>query len=247
MKNRVTHASLFGLPYSRFLTQDASLLPLDSLRKRNAYIHIYSYARAALPGFEETSQHIIIINLRHSLEDIFDAFKKNTRNEIRKTENIPELTFSIPDRKNRDSYRFYTAIKKRDGVTPDAYIEFRGCLFFNAYYKGKMIVSVSCYDTGEILRLKHIVSERKNPSFDATLIGYATRRVMWELCKYGKERGYSTIDLAGANVSEANKSGITAFKQSFGGELKEIWVYRSKTPAFRWAQKGAHMFGKNIH
>jgi len=239
--------SVFGLKYLRALIAKADPVDMGALTKKYHYIVLYTYSPLTMNNFNEKTQTIILIDLLQKREDIFKKFKKNTRNEIRKTENLHGLSFAVPEERVDESYTFYKKIKRADGVMPDLKREFSGCLFFNAYYNDELITSVSCYDTGTILRLKHVVSVRKKKGFESKIVGHATRRLIWELCLYGKKRGFHTLDLAGADFSDPTKKTIANFKNSFGGTITEGYIYRYETLIFRIFKKVVHIAGMNIH
>lgn len=234
--------SFLGLRYIRALVEKPDYAEIEKLKNEYEYIFIYSYEKPDLKDFKIKPQPSPIIDLSKGPDEIFKNFKKNTRNEIRKAEKIRELKFKNLDNDFNGSYRFYRKIKGTDGVKPDIKGEFKGCLFFNAYLNGKMVVSVTCYDNGKILRLKHIVSSRKEKDFDSKIAGYATRNIVWEICKYGTKNNYKILDLAGAT-----KEGITKFKQSFGGEEKTVYICRYETKLFSRIKKIVNFFGKNIN
>ncbi len=239
--------SLFGLRYIREFVDTVSLEDAKKLSAAYSYVFIYSYTPTELPHFKIRMQPTPILKLDRPLPEIFGAFKKNTRNEIHKTERLPELECKGPDRDVRASYQLYAKIKRGDGVRPDIKREFKHCLFFNAYWNKKLVVSVSCYDNGKYLRLKHIVSLRKERGFDSRVAGYATRRIIWDICRWGNMSGRAWLDLGGINLAEKEKSGITAFKQSFGGEIVPMYIYRYETPAFARIKKCINLLGYNLN
>ncbi len=246
-KNKPQILSIFGLKYIRLILDEINPQETKSLKKDYDYIVIYAYKKPDINDFDIKEQIISIIDLSQNPDEIFKKFKKNTRNEIRKTDSIKNLEFKIPDNNFNKSYRFYKKIKKQDGVIPDIKKEFSGCLFFNASLNNKIIASVSVYDTGQILRLKHIVSSRKKDNFDSRLSGYATRKIIWEIIKYGNNHKYKKLDMAGVNLTDPSKKGITEFKQSFGGEIIANYICRYKTKKFNFFQKIINFFGMNIN
>lgn len=239
--------SILGLPYIRVIAEKVTPETIERLVKKYYYFHLYLYQEISLPNFSKQTQTIGLIDLTQDEEAIFQKFKKNTRNEIRKSKKIRGLTSSTPDFNIKNSYAFYKKIKRGDGVTPDIRREFTGCLFFNAYLNQKLIVSISCYDTGQILRLKHVVSARKMTGLDPKIIGYASRRLIWEICRYGKDHSHRWFDLAGINLADAAKSGVAAFKQSFGVKLCTNYIYRYQKQPFSLMKKILRVFGYNIH
>ena len=246
-KNKPQILSVFGLKYIRLVLDEVNPQKIESLKKDYDYIVIYVYKKPDINDFDIKEQIISIIDLSQNPNDIFKKFKKNTRNEIHKTEKIKELRFKNLDDDFNGSYKFYKKIKKRDNAIPDIKKEFLGCLFFNTYLNDKIIVSISVYDTGQVLRLKHIVSSRKKDNFDSRLAGYATRRIIWEIIKYGKKNNYKKLDLAGVNLSDPSKTGIAEFKQSFGGEIITNYICRHETKKFKFFRKIINFFGMNIN
>ncbi|MBL7045404.1 MAG: hypothetical protein ISR98_02280 [Parcubacteria group bacterium] len=239
--------SFFYFKYIRVLTDHIDEAEVTKLKKKYWYVFIYSYRKLNLPDFNLKEQVTVVIDLAQGREKIFGKFKKNTRNEIRKTEDMKCLCFSIPDKDEKKSYNFYKKVKVRDKVNPDIREEFKGCLFFNAYFKKTIIVSVSCYSNKSTLRLKHIVSSRKAGVEEGKLAGYATRRIIWEICKYGKSHGYKKLDLAGANLTDPKKAGIAKFKQSFGGDIQTMYTYRYQRKLFTAIKETVGILGKNIN
>ena len=239
--------TIAGMPYIRVIAEAADPAEIEKLKQHFSYIHLYSYQPLALSGFSSQKQTISLIDLSSDEAAIFRRFKKNTRNEIRKTEGRPEMSFRVPDPDRTHAYDFYRQIKRRDGVSPDLRQEFADCLFFNAYLDQKLIVSMSCYQATPILRLKHLVSVRKQKNSNPRIAGYASRRLVWEICKYAKSHGYRWFDLAGVNLTDPKKSGVAQFKQSFGGELRTNYIYRYERSIFLLARKIIKFLGYNIH
>ena len=241
------HFSLCGLPYIRTVMHTVTAGELASLQKKHHYIYLVSYVKCAAPrGCTRTEKHTAVIPLTDAPDAILARFKKNTRNEIRKSEHIPELTFRVDDTNRRESYAVYAHAKTVDGALLSLKREFSQCLLSNAYWKGKMIVSIASYRADGILRFKTIASLRKDEDMDPRIIGYATRRLVWEICMYGKEKGYTTIDLGGINFSQNAKKGIAQFKQSFGGDVIPEYTYRYESRIFSILRKVLTLFGKEI-
>ena len=245
--SKVQTASFVGFRYIRLLVENITREEVDKLKRKYSYIFIYSYSKLDLNEFHLKEQRTSIIDLSQSLDDIFKNFKKNTRNEIRKVDHIDGLRFVLPDKNTRASYRFYKKIKIADKVIPDIYKEFNGCIFANTYYNNKLIASISSYDNGEIIRLKHIVSLRKDRNFSDKLAGYATRKLIWELCRYGKKLNYKRLDLAGVNITDPAKQGIVKFKESFGGKITDIYTYRYQRKIFTALKEFIRIFKMNIN
>lgn len=239
--------SFFGMKYARLLEESVDAGVLDDLKKTYRYIALYSYTPICEEGFACRIQQTPIINLSPDLDEIFRQFHKNTRQGIEYSRKVEGLTFALPAHDHDASYEFYRSIKKKDGVKPDLKREFIGCLFANAYLNDRLIVSLSFYDAGNFFRAKHFVSLRKEMDDHGAIAGHATRRLIWELCMYGKSHGYRFIDLGGVNFREGEKKGVADFKMSFGGEIKDMHICRYETAPFRFARKIFAMFGGNIN
>ncbi len=54
------------------------------------------------------------------------------------------------------------------------------------------------------------------------------------------------FDLGGITDDPA-KAGIREFKQSFGGDEVDMYMYRYATPAFASVKKIVNLFGRNIN
>jgi len=243
----IARSSVMRLPYVRLLVAAADPESLITLRHTHHYVFAYSYADVGtIPGFGIARKQTSLIDLTPSTDEILKTFRPNTRNEIRKTLRNDTVQI-VADDVNRDaSVAFYCDAKRQVHVRPDVRGDFATCRFFNAYENNRLIASVSCYDSGEFLRLKHIVSLRKLEGIDARQIGYATRRLVWEICLFGKSHGYAHIDLGGIDLEDAEKRGVATFKQSFQGTLAEVMVYRSSSRLFRVAQRATALVGRTV-
>jgi len=247
-KDKIQDLSFLGLKYARFLADDINLEKLEKEKGDHSYIAIYSYKKIHLKDFELFKiQQTPIIDLTQSPEEIFKKFHTLTRRGVRHAEAFPDLRFSIPDDNINRSYKFYKEIKIKDGIIPDIRREFQNCIFFNAYFKDKIVASISFYDNGSCLRCKHIVSLRKEMGGESRIAAYAARKLVWEICKYGKNRGYKKIDLGGINFNDPAKRGVAQFKGSFGGIIQDIYIYRYETKAFKFARSVLNYFRRNIH
>lgn len=229
--------SILGFKYVRLILEKINLSQIEELKRKYSYLYIVTYKKIPLSGFNILCRKTAVIDLSQGLEQIFQKFNKTTRNEIRKTERITNLHFVILDNNFNEAYNLYRKVKRKDGVVPEPKSDFKECKFFNAYLKDRMIVSIACYNQNKILRLKSIVSLRKMREFDKRIMGYATRRLIWEICKYGKANGYRKLDLGNVNLTDPTKAGIAKFKISFGGDLVDNYIYRYETKIFALLRK----------
>ena len=167
-------------------------------------------------------------------DDYFKRFNDTTRNEIRRTEKVSDLSFQIPDT-NRDAvYRLYRAFESEGNriVRPAAY--FHRSVFFGAYLGGELMAAILCYDAYPYMRAHAIVSSLLENSLHRKWKSFVLRRLVFEICNYGKERDYLWFDLGGVNLSDEEKAGITAFKLGFGGRMISEYTYTYKSPFLRF-------------
>jgi hypothetical protein len=186
---------IFFLRYARFLSDDVSGIDLGLLEKKYAYVSIYSFFEFQKKGWNVRAQQTPVIDLRKSEEELFSQFHRDAKAGVKKSSETGGLDFKIPDKNARDSYAFYKIVKHQDGAKPDIEREFTNCVYFNAYYNGRILVTMSFYDNGRIFRSKHIASLRKQNKELSKLAGHASRRLIWEIIKYGKKNGYEKLCL----------------------------------------------------
>lgn len=239
----IQELSCCGLRYARVLSHRVTPGDAEMLKKKFSYLHIYSYTREELPGFSMRAQKTPLFDLSESLEALFGRFNNTCKKHIRRGERNPDLALIAVDQNARESYALYTKAKQCEGVYPDLKREFDNCLLFNAYLKGRMIVTMSFYDNGEIIRAKHIASVRKDKDADQKIIAHASRRLNWEVIKWGKENGRKMFDLGGV-TDDPTKVGIKEFKRSFGGVEREVYIYRYTTPVFKLLKRALNIIDK---
>lgn len=216
---------------------DDELLKRAFKQKKHLYISAISYNKFDFgPDVKIKNKKTSVIDLTQSLDDIFNKFKKNTRNEIRKTDNITGLKIVINDRSLREIYNLHKKFERGQGRKPLAISSFKESVFFSAYYNKKLISCVACYHDNLYIRIRLIFSTRlfKKGNDVYTIIGYSTRRLVWEACKYGKLKNNILLDMGAVNFDDAKKEGITNFKMDFGGKVVDeySYIYKNKVVYF---------------
>ncbi len=242
----VQDVSLWGLKYARILSERLTRGDGEYLKKTYSYVHAYSFQKEDLSGFDVKVQRTPIIDLVQDEDLIFKKFNDTCKKHIRRAERNADLKLVALDDNKNAAYGLYAKVKSQDGAHPDMKKEFENCIFFNAYMKGEMIVTMSFYDNGEIIRAKHIASLRKEMTEDAKIVAQASRALNWEVMKWGKAHGRKIFDLGGITDDPA-KAGIRDFKNSFGGDAVDIYMYRYSTPLFAYVKKAVNLLGKNIN
>ncbi len=222
----------FGLFTSARVILDDDLF-LKLVRERaHSYIVGISHSVLIVPG-DIVVKHKKTINiyLGGAFEDVFKRFNDTARNEVRRTFSMSELSFTMNDGNYAAVYPLYRAfrIAKKLELRPLTFLT--PCLLVSAYLKGELISAITCYDVFPYLRIQNIFSKLDTGDKDVRrLTGYATRRLIYELCKYGNEHGHILLDMASANFTDLTKAGITQFKGSFGGKVEDEYTYTYRSP-----------------
>jgi hypothetical protein len=168
---------------------------------------------------------------------IFDSFKPNLRNEIRKSKKM-DFTCGVNDLSMDDFATFYNHFARAKGFPPYAKERL-------TKYKPEnvMITSARAPSTRELLvvhvylvdgeraSLLHSVSRIHDMEDDEKrkLVGIFNKRLHWEDILHFKSLGYSVYDWGGVSHKYDNKvlMGINAFKRAFGGIERELLVYNT--------------------
>lgn len=213
---------------------------LSELLDKNNYdlMTVISYVDLGLEsmGFKLRHKKLANIYLDGTLEEILNRFTRTTRQEVQQTYDISDLVFKIGDPDIETTYNLYRNFEKAQGRKPWGKETFSDTINFNAYYKGELVASVPCYDLNPYLQVRAIFSKRLNIEDKVLykIIGKATRRLIFEICKYGKERGCEFVSLGSVNYGTAQKSNVADFKMFFGPRLGDeyTYIYRSRWLAF---------------
>lgn len=236
MRGAIVTASLHGRHFVRLylVTEDG----VDTLTTPVAagFDYVFAYSLQDLgdvPGFSREQKWTQLLRLDRSAEDLFSSLNRNNRYKVKRTYRDEGIKIVVDDPRRDQSYHFYREVKEADGVLPDIAEDFTAVRWINAY-RGEQIIASTCwFDSGDVLRAKHIVSTRKQEVDDAALVGRLTRRLFWEACLLGLSSRHRYVDLGGLDPGDPAKRGITAFKQSFGGDTVPVFVYRYATSRWR--------------
>lgn len=183
------------------------------------------------------------IYLDKDLEDILLGFGASTRNQVRRTFREPDLKFVSNDKNFNEIYNIYKSFEYAQGRVPFSKKAMKDYLVFSAYYKGELISLILCFDSFPFLRSRSICSKRLETEYrdrkKYRIISIATRRLVYEVCKHGKERGYKLFDLGSmpSNLKDKKKAGIAEFKSSFGDRLEDEYTYTYKSKIYRTFEK----------
>lgn len=214
----------FGFKFGTFI--------FSNPRKDNDYdqVHFISYEDVK-SDYYQIERRTPVFNLDQPLEKIFSKFNKTTRNEINRTLNDPRLAFDLDSQQYDDFHNLYVEFERRKKRLN--YILNKNTLstkskLFMACIADKPVAAILCYDDNKILRARIICSRRleTEDSEIKKLSSYATRRLVYEICKYGINNGYKMFDM-GEICDDPNDPAysISQFKLSFGGEIISNFHY----------------------
>jgi lipid II:glycine glycyltransferase (peptidoglycan interpeptide bridge formation enzyme) len=225
-----------------FIVLDGEALKKAVVSGKYSAITAISYDLLSLPDFRVRTKTTALISLTGSEDDIFKKFNDTTRNEIRKSERTEGLKI-ISDDKNFDgAYSLYSDFEYSRGEAPFSKKALKECIVFSAYYNNE-IVSGIFVDLGKpYLRVRYIFSKRLDIDDKEAykIVSNSTRRLIWEICLWGKKNGFVSLDMASVNFKDPEVAGITKFKMSFGGDVVNEYTYIYKSAAFRYFEKLAY-------
>ena len=209
----------------------------EQLPQHHAAVTIVSYAHRHAPGFETRPRRTALIDIRgRTAEAVFGSFNAQTRNKIHRTEHDGDLDFVRNDGDRSGNHDLYTTSCLSRGHLPDPPAGFAGCRWFSAYFRGRLIANLSCFHLNDILRVKTISSIRlqvqtAEPAL-YQLISCASRRVVFEACRYALDHDCLVVDLCGINDKHR---GIATFKRGFGARLVDEYDYVYLSRSYRLA------------
>ena len=219
---------------------DDELLGRAMREKDYAYITAISHNRFDL-GADVSVKPKKTIGIRlqgKTIDELLQSFNDTSRNEVRRTFGMSEIEVRV-DTDPDAAYDLYMRFERAQGRTSQRKESFLQSKIWNAYLEGHLVSSIACYDAKPILRIRAIYSERmwKENKEKYQKIGFATKRLVYEICKYGVENGYALVDMGAANFTDPAKKGVTQFKSSFGGGVMDEYTYTYKSSLFRFISK----------
>lgn len=207
--------------------------------KKYGSIVALSYKKLDLQEFNLRTKTTALISLNGEEKDIFGKFGDSTRNAINRTYRDENLKFTYEDKEFKKAYELYSKFEYAQKRTPFPINVFKGLKLFSAYYKGEIVSGIFVYESKPYLRIRSIFSKRLTTEDKKIyrIIANASRRIMLEVCLWGKKNGYSSLDLASVNFKNPKTASITEFKMSFGGDVVTEYTYIYKSKSFSFFEK----------
>lgn len=204
--------------------------------KKYGSVVALSYRDLALADFFRVEKFTSIIDLTRPEEDIFRAMNSSTRNEINRTQKDKDFVFKYFDHPTSESYELYSSFEYAQGRIPRGISQLKQVHFFGMWYGGVFISGMYVVVSPAYIRSRSIFSARL--SLDSKEMrrraSNASRRLMWEMCLWGKKNGYKGLDLGSVNKDNPKTQSIADFKLSFGGNLVKEYAYIYKSKMFKF-------------
>ena len=201
-------------------------------------IIVVSHSRLSLPKFSLIkSGKTGLINLKKTDEEILASFNKTTRNEIRKTENTPELKF-ISEAPFEEAYGLYASFERAISRTPFPKSALASCTAFLAYERDTPVSGIFVYPSKPILRIRSIFSKRVSvKDYEGyKRLSNAGRRLIYEVCLWGKRNGREGLDLSSINLENTETKNIATFKMAFNPDVVPEYTYSRTSWLYRVAE-----------
>jgi hypothetical protein len=193
---------------------------------------IQSSYKGKLFGFNRSGKYTKLINLQISEEEIFKNFKKNTRYDIRKS-NEDGSVFSINSDIN-SFIKYYNVFAKQKGLsilTADSFgfDKLDKNILITNITKDDKVLSMHLYMVdNKINRVRlwysaSIFREYEKEDINRNIIARANKNLHFYDMKYFKSKGFLLYDFGGYayKTTSSDLIGINSFKDQFGGILVE--------------------------
>jgi len=235
-QNPVQERRYIFLRSARVILNDALFLELLN-KKEYPFIVALSQNKLVVPdSVAQKRKKTVNISLERSPQEILQSFHNTTRNEVRRTFHITELTVTRDDNNFDRAYALYKTFRhaKNLPVKPPSFLQ--QAMRWSAYWNGELLAVITCYDVPPYMRIQHIFSRLGDREMQKR-VGYVTRRLVYEACAYGSASGRVFLDMASVNMDNSHKKGITAFKLSFGGVMADEYIYTYRSPLVRFVRR----------
>ncbi|MCC7357360.1 hypothetical protein IT408_02520 [Candidatus Uhrbacteria bacterium] len=218
--------------------EDLSLENIRELKKKYARITIlHHHPQVHVPDFQLRQKLTPNIYLQDGMEAVFRRFRDTVRNEIHRTKKLPGFTIQLPDICPTEAYEIYRAFELSQKRSPISKQEFNLFTIVSARWKKKYVSGITFYQSENVIRVRSIFSSRMTALDEQNselykVIGYATKRLIYELCIYGITHQVIIIDLASINLTDPEKASIARFKSGFGAQIENEYQYSWRSSLF---------------
>ena len=206
-----------------------------------SYLSLFCYRNSPLnltiKRIIKKKKYTLVNSLECDELAIFNSFKKNTRNEIRKIERLDDYSFKINATSPEEFINFYNIFAKfkKLSLLNRGRIEKYGThtTIISGYLKEELTnIQVYLHDrASNNVRLLYSASTIHgiDDKTKQNSIASINRSLHWESMKHFKSHGFKIFDWGGYgnDINNTALAGIDKFKSSFGGKLEERFDYFS--------------------
>jgi hypothetical protein len=214
--------------------------PDDEYHCREKCDLIRFYGSRTIHGYcsQSLAQKTIIVDLTHSADEIYADFKRQHRQQIKKSETdgfetrILDSSSIKNDVQVLDDFaRMYHLMyhdkgidKKLDMKMLKQYADHQILWISSIFYKGEPIVYHSlASDLITVRAMQSCSLFREKDSYMQQLIGRANKKLHWDEMQYFKELGAASYDFGGIFSDVTTDPGINQFKLGFGGQCADCY------------------------
>lgn len=202
-------------------------------------VTIMSYNNLPLGDFKVKPKRTAIIDTSGPAESIVRTFNDTAQKHISRTMRYEGFKFGMSAYPFPDGvYQLYAEFERGRGRVAFAPSAFRECLAFFGYDGDSLSSAAFVYPTTPIVRARSFFSARRAVTDHESYkrVGYASKRVIYEVCRWAYENGRSGFDLGPVNETDEIKQGISNFKLSFNPRLVPEYTYARSSLVYRLAE-----------
>lgn len=202
-------------------------------------LSVYRDSRVKLnkPFCTQERKWTLVTDLLVEKEEIFKQFSSNLRNEIRKAQKLENAVVSYNEIDKETFINFYNDFAKEkqlDLLDERRLNKYEDNLLFISAKLDDELTNVQVYivdEVSKISRLLYSVStiHGLEDKLKRNQIGWINKALHWYAIEHLQANKFNIYDWGGYSNDESNKAlaGIDKFKKSFGGELIEVYDYKS--------------------
>lgn len=187
------------------------------------------YSEVSIPAFLLTQKkQTAVIDLSGPIEGVLHSFNDTAQKKISRTMRYEGFRFEMSGYPFPPEVReLYVEFERGRGRVPFSVEAFRECLAFFVYDKDVLVSGAFVYPTSPVARARSFFSRRRIVQDHEVYkrVSYASNRVIFEICRWAKEKERNGFDLGPVNMLDEKKSGITNFKLSFNPRLMPEYTY----------------------
>lgn len=222
--------------YGRFTSFSFTDEEIKSLSQGLDYSFFASNERLPIDtGLEIIEKQSAWVKILQNQEDQIASFQATCRNEVRRSLRSTEISIEVNNTPIDELFKFHKQCETDRNWFPIPPQELESSVVICVRYLDELIAGMTAYYFKDFLRVGRIFSSRKSIKYkdlQQVVFSSASRRVVYELTRWGFQNGFRYLDLGGVTLKEESKSGITKFKLSFGSEIIPMYLGRISNSNF---------------